>query len=307
MTQAAGSPRVREIREVASVGFLKELVARMGSAHVGAFASALAYGAVFAIVPLLALVVSLLGVFNATDLVNRAMGELGAVLPADMTQLIDVQLSSVASTNDRGAFGLGVIIATLVALWGVIGAMRRVMDALNVVHRTEETRPALHKFGTSFLLAIGAIIIIVSTLVIITVGGSAAERVFDVIGFGDSAASAWSIVRWPALLAIAWLGIASLYRFAPAARQVGGIATPGTLVATVGWVAFSVVFSIYVGTVGSMSATWGAVAGIVVFLLYMQYAATIVLLGALIDVLLWDRSRPTSRVRRWLRRPPTKG
>jgi membrane protein len=108
------------------------------------------------------------------------------------------------------------------------------------------------------------------------------------------------------MLVLAWAGIAGAYRFAPCTRQVGGLATPGTIFATVGWVLFSVAFSWYVGGVGSVDATWGSVAGIIVLLLYLQYAGLIVLLGALIDVELYDAHRSTSRVRRWLHAPPTR-
>ncbi|MCW2925524.1 MAG: putative ribonuclease [Thermoleophilia bacterium] len=306
MTTAAGSPRVGEIRKVASVGFLKDLFGRMGAVHMSAFAAGLAYGAIFAIVPMLALLVSLLGIFNATDLVAKAMDQLGPVLPADAVSLIKTQLLSVATTDSSGAFGVGAIVSALVALWGASGAMRRVMEALNVVHGADETRPFVRKYLVSFGLAIGAILILTATLLVMVVGGDAASRVFAVVGLGDTAETVWAWVRWPALLALAWLGIASAYRFAPAARQTGGILTPGTLFATFGWVGFSALFSWYVGGVGSMSATWGSVAGIVVFLLYLQYAGMIVLLGALVDVVLFDRDRPTSRVRRFLRRPATK-
>ena len=306
MTQAAGAPRAREIRQVTDVGFLRAVVRRMGELHLPAYAAGLAYGAVFALLPMLALLVLLLGVFNATSLVSDAMAQLGAVLPADATALIDEQLTSVAETSDQGGFGVGAAISALVALWGASGAMRRVMEALNVVHRAEETRPFLRKLGVSVVMAVGAIVIIVATLLVTVLGGEAASRVFEVVGLGETAEDAWLVLRWPALLVLAWAGIAGAYRFAPATRQVGGLLTPGTIFAVVGWVLFSLAFSWYVSGIGDMSAAWGSVAGVIVFLLYLQYAGLIVLLGALIDVELYDRERPTSRLRRWLHVPPTR-
>lgn len=301
----AGSPRLDEIRDVARVGFLRGLVTRMGELNLQTYAAALAYGAVFAIVPMLALLVLLLGIFDATDLVSRAIGQLGAVLPPDVTNLIDTQLTNVATSHDDQAFGFGAVVSALVALWGAMGAMKRVMQALNVVHRTPETRPFVRQNLVALALAVGAIVTLTITVGVIALGGEAAERVFAVVGLDDTAAAVWTILRWPVLLVVAWFGIAAAYRFAPATRQAGGFATPGTLVAVVGWLAFSALFSWYVGGVGSMDATWGSVAGIIVFLLYLQYAGLIVLLGALVDVQLFDRSRPASRLRRWLGHPPT--
>jgi membrane protein len=306
VTQAAGAPRARELREVANVGFLRAVGRRMGELHLPAYAAGLAFGAVFALLPMLALLVLLLGVFNATDLVSEAMSQLGAVLPADATDLIDEQLTSVATTNDQGGFGIGAVVSALVALWGASGAMRRIMEALNVVHRADETRTFVRRTAVSITMAIGAIVIIVATLLVMVLGGEAASRVFEVIGLDETAENVWLVLRWPILLVLAWAGIAGAYRFAPATRQVGGLLTPGTIFAVIGWVLFSVAFSWYVSGIGDMSATWGSVAGVIVFLLYLQYAGLIVLVGALVDVELFDRGRPTSRLRRWMRVPPTK-
>ena len=305
MTQA-GAPRARELRRVADVGFLRAVFRRMGELHLAAYAAGLAYGAVFALVPMLALLVMLLGVFNATGLVAEGMFQLGAVMPDDATKLIDQQLTSIATTHDQGSFGVGVIVSAIVAMWGASGAMRRVMEALNVVHRADETRSFVRKLGVSITMAVGAIVIIITTLLVTVLGGEAASRVFEVADLGEAAEDAWLVLRWPVLLVLAWAGIAGAYRFAPATRQVGGLLTPGTIFATVGWVLFSVLFSWYVSGIGDMSATWGSVAGVIVFLLYLQYAGLIVLLGALIDVELFDRDRPQSRLRRFLHVPPTK-
>lgn len=305
MTQA-GAPRARELRHVTEVGFVRTLIRHTGELHLPAYAAGLAYGAVFALVPMLALLVTLLGVFNATGLVAEAMFQLGAVMPADAAELIDQQLTSIATTHDQGSFGVGAVVSALVALWGASGAMRRIMEALNVVHRAEETRSFVRKLGVSLAMALGALVIIVVTLLVVVLGGDAASRVFEVVDLDETAKDAWLVLRWPVLLVFAWAGIAGAYRFAPATRQVGGLLTPGTIFAVLGWVLFSAVFSWYVSGIGDMSATWGSVAGVIVFLLYLQYAGLIVLLGALIDVELFDRQRPTSRLRRWLRVPPTK-
>lgn len=303
---AAGAPRIADLRRVASVAFVKRLVAGIGAHHLQAYAAGLAYGAIFSLLPILALVVLLLGVFGAVDLVDRAVDELRPILPADALSLVDTQLSSIASNKGSGGFGVGAVVSALTALWGASGAMRRVMEALTVVHDAEETRPFVRKTLTSVVLAIGAIAFVVVSLVVIVVGGSVANTVFGIIGLGADAAALWNWVRWPALLVFTWLAIALLYRVAPAARQAGGIATPGTVVATLGWIAFSGAFSWYVSSLGSFSASWGAVAGVVVLLLYVQYAGLILLVGALVDVLLFDEERPASRVRRFLRMPASK-
>ena len=57
----------------------------------------------------------------------------------------------------------------------------------------------------------------------------------------------------------------------------------GSLVATLLWVAGSVVFSVYVDNFGSYNQTYGTLAGVVVLLLWMYLTSYIVLLGAEIN------------------------
>lgn len=284
------APRLGELRELRKVSFLKQVGAGVGEHHLMAYAAALAYGAVFAVIPLVAVLVSLLGVFNATDLVNRAVDEMRGAVPSDVLSLIQTQLDQVATTDNAGALGFGAIIAVLVALWGVSGAMRRMMEALNVVEGSDpDPRGKVMQYLVSIALAVGAVLLIVVALLVIVVGGGLADRIFNVIGLGSAAATVWSVLRWPAFVLLALVGIGLLYRYGAGTRTYGNVITPGAIFGTVAWVAFTGAFSLYVRLAGSFDAAWGAVAGVIVFLLYAQYTGMILLIGALIDSRLKDR------------------
>ena len=278
------APRMHDLRELRRMAFLKELVGGIGSQHLSAYAAALAYGGVFAIIPLIAVLVTMLGLFNATTLVDRAVNDLRGVVPGDVLALLDTQLSQVASTDQQGALGIGAVISVLVALWGLSGAMRRMMEALNVVEGSDpDPRPFVRRYAVSIGLALGAVLLIIAALLVIVVGGGIADSLFSFVGLGDTAATVWNILRWPAFLLLALVGIGLLYRVGSGTRTYGNVITPGALFATVGWVTFSALFSWYVQSLGSFDAAWGAVAGVVVFLLYMQYTGMILLVGALLD------------------------
>jgi len=284
------APRLGDLRELGSLSFLKEVGAGIGANHLSAYAAALAYGAVFAVIPLIAVLISLLGVFNATDLVSRAINELGGIVPADVLSLLDTQLQQVATTNRSGALGIGAIIAVLVALWGVSGAMRRMMQALNVVEGSDpDPRGKVRQYLVSIGFAFGAVLLIVAALLVIVVGGGVADSLFGIIGLGSTASTVWSVLRWPAFVMLAFVGIGLLYRYGPGTRTYGNVLTPGAVVGTAGWVAFTAVFSFYIRMAGNFDAAWGAVAGVIVFLLYAQYTGMILLIGALVDAQLKGR------------------
>lgn len=299
------SPRRRaefaDLRSVDTRDLLVRIKHQLSQAHVQAFAAALAYGAVFALVPTLALLVLLLGALGATDLVDRAVTELDGVIPDDALVVVDQQLTNVATADNGGAYGIGVVVSVLVALWGASGAVRRLIEALNTVHAVEERRSFVGRLVTSVALAIAGIGTAAVAAAVIVLGEGMAETVFGVLGL-DGAAHTWSVLRWPLLMLIAWLAITATYRFAPAGASRGGPFTPGTVLATGTWLAFSVAFSWYLSGIGDLSATWGSVVGIVVLLLYLQYSGLILLIGALVDVQLVASRSPGGPVQRAVRR-----
>src|SRR5215208_5399318 len=128
------------------VDFLKLIYKEMNEDHVMAFAGNLTYKGLFAIFTFL---LSLLGLFNATDLVNTMVDKLSGIVPQSATKFIEGQLLSITQSQAESAFTFGAIISILLALWGVSGAFRSVMEAMNVMYEVEEDRPFWKVYGLS--------------------------------------------------------------------------------------------------------------------------------------------------------------
>ena len=90
-----------------------------------------------------------------------------------------------------------------------------------------------------------------------------------------------SILRWLLLAVLLIAGLAVLYRFAPDRDNPRwSWVSWGSVVATVLWVAGSLVFSFYVSTFGNYNKTYGALAGIIILMFWLFLSAFTVLLGA---------------------------
>jgi membrane protein len=86
---------------------------------------------------------------------------------------------------------------------------------------------------------------------------------------------------WVATAAAISLIIAALYRYAPnVPNRPWRWVTPGSIVATLVWVAATFAFSFYVKNFGSYNATYGSLAAVIIFLTWLYLSAYIVLLGA---------------------------
>jgi membrane protein len=262
------------------VDFFKLTSKEVGEDHVMAFAGNLTYKGLFAIFPFFTFLLSLLGLFNATDLVNTMLSKVSGVLPPGAFGFIENQLLSITKSQAESTFTIGAIVSILLALWGVSGAFRSVMEAMNVMYAVEEDRPFWKKYGISIFISLAVIVLMLTALGLVVFGSTVGGGLADVVGLGSTFQTVWSIVQWPILAFVVLFAFALVYYFAPAAKQKWRWISPGSVMAFGFWLVFSLLFSLYVGTFGSYNETYGSLAGIVILMLYIYYSAVIMLIGA---------------------------
>ena len=261
------------------VDFFKLTFKEVGEDHVAAFAGNLTYKVIFAIFPFFTFLLSLLGLLNASDFVNQMIGSLQGVVPDSATTFIEDQLLSITQSQAESAFTFGAIFSILLALWGVSGAFRSIMEAMNVMYEVEEDRPAWKLYGTSILMSLSVVVLMLTAFGLVIFGEPIAQGVADAIGLGAIFTFVWGIVQWPILSLIVLFTFALIYFFAPAAKQKFRWISPGAVLAFVFWLLFSLAFSLYATNAGAGS-TYGSLAGIILFMLYVYYSAFIMLIGA---------------------------
>jgi membrane protein len=264
------------------VDFIKLTYKEMNEDHVMAFAGNLTYKALFAVFPFFTFLLSLLGIFNATDLVKTTVNKLSGVVPESATRFVEDQLLAITQSQAESAFTFGAIISIVLALWGVSGAFRSVMEAMNVMYEVEEDRPFWKVYGLSIFMSLAVVVLLVGSLVLVVFGEPIGVAVADLVGLGSVFATVWSILQWPVVACVVLFAFSLVYYFAPAARQRFRWISPGSLIAFVFWLIFSLLFSLYASTFGGDSyyETYGSLAGVIVLMLYVYYSALIMLVGA---------------------------
>jgi membrane protein len=264
------------------VDFAKLTYEEMSEDHVMAFAGNLTYKALFAVFPFFTFLLSLLGIFNANDLVRTMVDKLSGVVPQSATDFIEKQLLGITQSQAESAFTFGAIVSILLALWGVSGAFRSVMEAMNVMYEVEEDRPFWKVYGLSIFMSLAVAVLLIGALVLVVFGESIGVTVADLVGLGSVFATIWSIVQWPVVALVVLFAFALIYYFAPAAKQRFRWISPGSVLAFVFWLLFSLLFSLYASTFGgsSYNETYGSLAGVIILMLYVYYSALIMLVGA---------------------------
>src|SRR5918997_4530649 len=183
--QKGNEAEVPMTEQLGLVDFVKLTSKEVGEDHVMAFAGNLTYKTLFAIFPFFTFLLSLLGLFNATDLVNTMLDKASGLLPPGAFDFIEEQLLSITRSQAESAFTLAAIISILLALWGVSGAFRSVMEAMNVMYEVDEDRPAWQKYGISIFISLAVVVLMVTAFGIVIFGGSIGGGLAGLLGPGQ--------------------------------------------------------------------------------------------------------------------------
>jgi membrane protein len=125
--------------------------------------------------------------------------------------------------------------------------------------------------------------LVLASLIMLFVGGVASD-LFGFIGLGPTAASIWSVARWPGALAITMLIFALIYYVTPDVEQRAfRWVTPGAFVGVLIWLLASVGFSAYISQVANVGALFGAFAGAIVLVGWLWLTNVALLFGAELD------------------------
>lgn len=266
-------------RDLGLVEMLKRTFREASDDHLAAFAGNLTYKGLFALFPLFVFLLSLLGLFASPDSIQTLLDTVSAALPKNAAEFVNTQLLAIASSQAESAFTVGALVGIAAALWGVSGAFRSVMEAMNVMYEVEEARPFWKVYGISIFLSLVIAVLLLSALALLVFGYAIAEAIAGFVGFGALFTFTWKVVQWPLLLLFVLLAFALVYYFAPDVEQRFRWISPGSIVALVLWLVFSFVFSAYVNY-SDLGAAYGSLAGVAILMLYLYYTAYIVLLGA---------------------------
>jgi membrane protein len=255
---------------------LKRVKAEVKEDNVSLLAAGVAFYAMLAIFPAIIAVVTIYGMVADPDQVETQVGEFAKSLPSGADELLTNQLTSVA-TAGRQALSIGLVISLLALLWSVSSGVQGLIKSLNVIYDEKETRGFVKLRGLSLLLTLGAIVVAVVALALITVFPSVIDRV----GLGQAGQVAASVARWVVLAVLVLLALGVVYRLGPdRANPRWRWVSVGAVVALVLWLLGSVGFSFYVDNFGKYNQTYGALAAVIILLLWLFLSAFAVLLGA---------------------------
>ena len=245
--------------------------------NVALVSAGVAFYAFFALLSLLGLTVLIYGLVVDPRTLIQHIRTLASLLPRDVVELIGTQLIiAVRASEDTKNFGIA--IATLVALYGGINGAAATLSAMNIAYEEKEKRGLLRFYGTALLMTLAAL-----AVGLVAVAGTAAFAVLDqMLPVLTKPILLLGQVGGYVILALLASALAStLYRYGPSRERARWRwITPGSIFASLTWLAVTGLFGFYVTNISDYSATYGSLGAAVALLMWLYLSAYIFVIGA---------------------------
>lgn len=232
--------------------------------------------------PLLVLLLSLLRhvgleVENLTEMLHGVLPT--ALMPAAQKLILNTYNSST---------GTVLSISALTALWSASRGIHGVVTGLNSIYGVAENRGYLRTRGMSVLYTFSFLLVLLLTLVLHVFGntllGWLSLESDPLFAFLQSVVD----LRFFLLLFVQTAVFTGMFMFLPNKRNRLADSFPGAVLASIGWLVFSDLYSIYVENFAGLSNVYGSVYAVALSMLWLYCCVSIVFYGGALNHWLMD-------------------
>lgn len=273
--------------------FLLAIYREIEADRVFMIAAGVTFYGLLAVIPAMTAVVALYSLIADAGGIADMVGSLSGVVPAEVLAMVTTELQRLAAAN-KGALGITTLVGIAVALWGVQGGIKGLIEALNIAYGTEETRSFLRRTVVALEFALVGSGMIVAIIILAGV----VPKIVAMLPGASMVQQALLLLRWPLLVLLLAAGLGLVYFYGPN-RQGAAFRwiTPGAIVAALLLVCGSAAFAFYLANFAAYSESYGALGSAVALMIWLWLASISVLVGAEVNAEL-DRRKGAAPRRR---------
>ena len=242
----------------------------------------LAYYFLFAMFPALILLSAMFSLFASTS--ARANLELMLYLARVIPPAAFESVQAAFSQTTKGSSTSHLLFGAVAALWAATYGMSSAQTILNAIYRTKESRPYWKAKTIAMISTMAIFVLVCSAMLLLILGDDLAKFLISDLMFNTALLVLWKIMKFLAAMFFMSLVFSITYRWGPAgnARRWRWI-SPGAIVGTLGWLAVSMAFRVYLHFYDPYATTYGSFGAVIVLLTWFYGSGFMLLLGAEIN------------------------
>jgi len=249
-------------------------------------AAELAFYFLFALFPLILIVVTSFGLFAADriELQNELLFYFADLLPPTAFQLFKSVVGELARHASSGKLTFGIVSA----LWAVSGGIDSMISSLNLAHQVRETRSWFKVRAITIGLSLLISVLVFSALFMVLIGSRFVSWLGAALGFDPMIVLAWKAIQWPAFVFVVLISCALIYRFGPnlQQRRRWHWVSPGGAFGVFVWLSASYGFRMYLRFFNHYTATYGSLGAVMILMLWLYVLGLAYLIGGEINAVI---------------------
>ncbi|MGU3568972.1 YihY/virulence factor BrkB family protein [Paenibacillus sp. D51F] len=260
--------------------FVKNMISRFQDDEVPAMGAQLTYYLLLAFFPFLIFIVSIVSFIDMSG--DDVIEQLLRLMPEDGSNTVRDIIHEVSGNRNGALLSIGMI----ATIWAASNGINAVIKGLNKAYDEEEDRPFWKVRGISIIATVVLAVVIILVMLMLVFGKTIGEYLFQLLDYPSGFEPIWNIVSYLVPFAAMIMVFTLLYWITPNRRLCFREVLPGAIFATIGWIATSLLFSIYVNQFGNYSKTYGSLGGVIVLLTWLYLSSIIIILGGEINAAL---------------------
>jgi membrane protein len=271
---------------------IRSFTDKLSENSVGAYSAQAAFFVITSFFPFMLLLVNLLQFtpLNAANIQEWFLDDTINTVTGEMLSGVIREVSAGATGTLLGAAGLS-------AIWAASRCLLSIIQGLNKVYSCENER------GWLKLRLLSVVYIVVLQLMLIVSLG--------VLVFGEQLSSRFRLLesivnmRWLIGLSLLVGFFVMIYTFVPNRKTRLSKELPGAVLSSIGWLAFTAIFSSYISRFSDFGAVYGSLTAAVILMLWLYFCMYILFLGAQFNVTLHNKSISKVTVKQFINRGKT--
>lgn len=261
------------------INIIRYFIRKIDAHRLDAYAAQVAFFVLLAAVPLLILMFSLTSFLSISE--TEFLDELELIFPSLVGGLFEGLVYNVFENGSS----FTTLFSIVALLWLASRAVYYIIGGLNSVFEAKETRGFIRLRALSIFYTIAFLIILVAALLLMVFGTFIADITVKQFPALSGMVDVISSMRFVIGLLLLTFFFALVFKVLPNRKTSFSSQLPGAVIAAVGWVLFSFIFSFYVDNFSNYANIYGSLTAIVVFMLWLYICMYILFCGAELNLL----------------------